>query len=150
MDERNTTAGCGICCLLFGLAAFFMMGINFYFLPFIPMFPFLFIILFIVIVIVSVASSKSKRVSQDYYQKEFYPKNSQNPVPKVNPYKIENSSNLQNQFNTSNYQGIEQLKPIETRTIESFPKLIAQYCSFCGEKIEKDAAFCHQCGTKLK
>ena len=147
MDERNTTAGCGICCLFFGLAAFFMMGINFYFLPFIPMFPFLFIVLFIIIVIVSVASSKSKRVT---YQKEFYPKNYQNPVPKINPYKIENLSDLQDQFNSSNYQKLEKIEPIEPQTIESYPKLIAQYCSFCGEKIEKNAVFCHQCGTKLR
>jgi len=142
MGEKNTATGCGICFLLFALAAFFVMGGNFYFFPFIPMFPVIFIFVIFIIVIASISSAKSKKNTQKPYQ-QHYPYYYHREIPRINPYEVRKSVPIQEEIY------ISENKPI-VQPEQDTEKQVIRYCRFCGEKIEKDAIFCHQCGTRLK
>jgi len=142
MGEKNTATGCGICFLLFALAAFFFIGGNFYFFPFIPIFPIIFILIIFIIAIASISSAKSKKNTQKSYQ-QHYPYYYYREIPKNNQYEVRKSIPIQSDNNISENKP---LVPPEQDT----EKQTIHYCRFCGEKIEKDAIFCHQCGTKLK
>lgn len=54
----------------------------------------------------------------------------------INPYIQQNNKNtLQHQV-------------IQKEVVKKKP-IISNYCQFCGERREKDAIYCHNCGTKL-
>jgi len=76
---------------------------------------------------------------------------SQNYVkPKESIYK-QYQSNLQGQAQQSNpyiYQNSIR-KRLEGNQIEVYPVEEVNYCRYCGSKIDRDAIFCHQCGSKI-
>jgi len=144
MSNKNSGAGCIVGALVFMVfGLFFIIEIPFSILPvifrvissIIPYFPL--ILIFIFIIAVSGASSgKSKRCKpvQKNYDQDHHKQ-----VPRVNPYIVRGS--VRNDVQTLI---VEDYKPIEPTK----PK--ALFCQFCGTRIDKDARFCHQCGSKLE
>ncbi len=100
-----------------------------------PFYPLIFISIFMIAAAYA-SSGKSKRCKP--VQKK-YDQYSQQQVPRVNPYVVRNSVR-----NDSQTLLVEDYKPIEPTK----PK--ALFCQFCGTRIDKDARFCHQCGSKLE
>ena len=100
-----------------------------------PFYPLIFISIFMIAAAYA-SSGKSKRCKP--VQKK-YDQFSQQQVPRVNPYVVRNSVR-----NDSQTLLVEDYKPIEPTK----PK--ALFCQFCGTRIDKDARFCHQCGSKLE
>jgi len=99
-----------------------------------PFYPLIFISIFMIAAAYA-SSGKSKRCKP--VQKN-YDQYSQQQVPKVNPYIVRSS--VRNDVQTL---VVEDYIPIESAK----PK--ALFCQFCGTRIDKDARFCHQCGSKL-
>jgi energy-coupling factor transporter transmembrane protein EcfT len=144
MSNKNSGAGCIVGVfffMVFGL--FFIIEVPFSFLPvifrvissIIPYFPLILIFIFI-IAISGASSGKSKRC------KPVQKNNDQahhKQVSRVNPYIV--GSSVRNDVQTLI---VEDYKPIELTK----PK--ALFCQFCGTRIDKDARFCHQCGSKLE
>ncbi len=95
-------------------------------------------LIFIVIigVIASSMSTPSKRANEEHIKSYQY--QPQEPSQQYNPYKIRNS--IQKQTEEPIYEEVKQDIPIN---LDIF------YCRYCGSKIDRDARFCHQCGTKL-
>ncbi|UCC20291.1 MAG: zinc ribbon domain-containing protein [Promethearchaeota archaeon] len=96
---------------------------------------------FLIILAVIVTSAVS--MSQTVKKSKEAPFNSYNYSPQVqtqqkNPYIIQDSN--QNQQNKIPYVEIKKEIPVVSDT---------NYCRYCGAKVERDAVFCHQCGTKL-
>lgn len=124
MYQKSSIIGLIIC-----LISFVVFGFIFVFRPFIgynffPLFPIFFIFIFIIIgAAASIENSKSK---QRYYYKNFHSPQ----IPLKNPYIRENVRNIEIQEDNK-----EIIQP--------------QYCQYCGVKIERDANYCHNCGTKL-
>jgi hypothetical protein len=56
----------------------------------------------------------------------------------LNPYVMQKSS--QKQYGESVYQEVKREIPVISDI---------NYCRYCGEKIDRDAKFCHQCGIRL-
>ncbi len=100
-----------------------------------PFYPLIFISIFMIAAAYA-SSGKSKRCKP--VQKK-YDQYSQQQVPRVNPYVVGGS--VRNDVQTLL---VEDYKPIEPTK----PK--ASFCQFCGTRIDKDARFCHQCGSKLE
>ena len=100
-----------------------------------PFYPLIFISIFMIAAAYA-SSGKSKRCKP--VQKK-YDQFSQQQVPRVNPYVVRNSVR-----NDSQTLLVEDYKPVEPTK----PK--ALFCQFCGTRIDKDARFCHQCGSKLE
>jgi len=100
-----------------------------------PFYPLIFISIFMIAAAYA-SSGKSKHCKP--VQKK-YDQFSQQQVPRVNPYVVRNSVR-----NDSQTLLVEDYKPVEPTK----PK--ALFCQFCGTRIDKDARFCHQCGSKLE
>lgn len=124
MHQRNSAAGIVICIIslvLFGL--FFglrpLIGFSFF-----PMFPAIFIFIFIIIAAAtSVGNSKNRH--KNYYNNQNY-----SQVPLKNPYIVQNARKIEIQEDTKEL-------------------IRARYCQYCGVKIDRDANYCHSCGTNL-
>ena len=136
MSNRNSGSGCIVGLLFFmAFGLFFILEVPFLIALFMP--SFMVIVFFIVIIAAAVDSSRKskhcKPVQKNYDQYR------QQQVPRVNPYIV--SSSVRNDVQTLL---VEEYKPIGPTK----PK--ALFCQFCGTRIDKDARFCHQCGSKLE
>ncbi|MFX0033545.1 MAG: zinc ribbon domain-containing protein [Candidatus Hodarchaeota archaeon] len=124
MHHKSSATGIVLC-----MIGFIMFGLFFGLQSFIgyfyfPIFPGIFI--YIMIIIVAVVSIENSKARNKAYSNNIY-----HNIPSVrNPYIIQNA------------------KPIEVK--DDTEKVIhAQYCQYCGVKIEREARFCHNCGTNL-
>jgi len=88
------------------------------------MFPAIFIFIFIIIAAATSVENSKKR-HQNYYNNQ-----DSSQVPLKNPYIIQNIRKIDIQEDTKEV-------------------IRAQYCQYCGVKIERDANYCHNCGTNL-
>ena len=137
MSRNNSTIGSLIGLIFFlGFGAFFFLGLSpFSFFSFIP-FPIIFVIIIIGIVGAASASSKHSGRSTCCSPKSHnqYQSYSQE-IPRTNPYivKASNSSTV---------------RPIYIEDAE-LEKPIANFCQYCGTKKDRNALYCHSCGTKL-
>jgi len=135
MYRNNSIIGSIVGLIIFlGFGVFFLFGLSpFRLFTFIPFFPMIFII--IIIGIVGAASASSRRSTwcspKSHNQYQDYT----SEVPRSNPYivKTSNSSAVRHIY-------IEGAKP---------EKPIANFCQFCGTKKDKNAIYCHDCGSKL-
>ncbi|MFX1380488.1 MAG: zinc-ribbon domain-containing protein [Promethearchaeota archaeon] len=91
------------------------------------------VFLIIILVISVIAASMSQVYKKPKYEYETQKQNLQR-----NPYKIQNSIIRQPEYQINNQ--IKQDIPV----IQEI-----NYCRYCGSKIDRDAVFCHMCGTKL-
>jgi hypothetical protein len=146
MEGRNTSSGLVICILvLIGAGLFMTLSFNggfFFFTPYIPA-----VIIFVICIIAIGAASnhKSKQSKNEPYPYYYHYQNQQRinhqqlPVPTENPYKVKQ------------IQVIDDTPKVEEESSsEKISEPKAQFCMFCGVNIDRDAVFCHQCGTKLK
>ncbi|MFX1363643.1 MAG: zinc ribbon domain-containing protein [Promethearchaeota archaeon] len=131
-----------------GLMFFFMFSIfdfNGFSFPIVPMISgFIFIFLMITCIsAISISMSevykKPKEKNLKSYNSQFRSE-SQTQKQQYNPYIIPKS--LQNQ-NEPEEQIFRKVK----YDIPSVP--IINFCRFCGAKLDRDAIFCHQCGTNI-
>ncbi len=142
---RNRSAGA----IVLGLLLFFVFGIiifTFFFrsdgFTMIPLWPMITVFggfIFFVIIIGVIASSMSAPPKKANVEPiNSYQYQPQEPSHQYNPYKIQNS--IQKQPEESIYGEVKQ----------DIPNVIdINYCRFCGSKVDRDARFCHQCGTKV-
>ncbi|KKM52371.1 hypothetical protein LCGC14_1554860 [marine sediment metagenome] len=99
------------------------------------------VFLIIIVVMAAAAANLSSpknpysKGKKKYYQGEYH----QSQYQKLNPYKIQKSS--QNQISISITDGYK-----EGSSNQEFE---THFCGYCGAKIERDAIFCHLCGSKL-
>ncbi|MFW9818443.1 MAG: zinc-ribbon domain-containing protein [Candidatus Thorarchaeota archaeon] len=141
---RNRTGGgifaAVILLFIFGLLAFlFFNNFDGFVMPIWFMISGFGIFLIIIVVITTIASSMSqayKKPKENYDQ--FNQNQPQNNSYQKNPYIIRNSTSKQ--FKESISKDIKQEIPV-------IPDI--NFCRYCGSKIDRDAVFCHQCGTKL-
>ncbi|MFW9971071.1 MAG: zinc-ribbon domain-containing protein [Candidatus Odinarchaeota archaeon] len=97
-------------------------------------------IFFVIIIVIAVAavsmSTAYKKPKEDYIKPyEYQP---QQQTPQSNPYIIRES--IPKQPEIPKYEENEREIPI-------FSEI--NYCKYCGSKVDKNAIFCDQCGTKL-
>ena len=86
----------------------------------------------IIAIIIKLIQKRSKNTSSYYnYQRQL---GESKPYTQQREFKIENE----------NIKGYTDEKSYE----QDQPR--ANYCQFCGSTIERDAIFCHQCGSKLE
>ena len=133
MSRNNNPAGVIIGLLIFVYLGFVFFMPNMGSFPIFKVFPGVFIIIFIAS-IAAITSNKRRSTTNNAFKNE-----NQVNAQKLNPYRVEYNS--QEHIQTSHYQRVEEeieLKPI------------IRYCQFCGTKIERDAMFCHSCGSKLE
>ncbi len=143
MSKNNSTVssliGSLIGLIIFvGFGAFFLLRFSpFTFLRIMPFFPMIFII--IIIGIAGSASARSRRAkhstccspkSNNQYQY------STTVVPRSNPYIVKSSNS-------------STVRPIYIEDVEP-EKPKANFCQFCGTKKDRNAIYCHSCGTKLE
>ena len=143
MSKNNSTVSSLIGSLIglivfVGFGAFFLLRFRpFAFLGIMPFFPMIFI--FIIIGITGAASASSRRAkrstccspkSNNQYQY------STTVIPRSNPYivKAPSSSTVRPIF-------IDDGEPEKPKT---------NFCQYCGTKKERNAIYCHSCGTKLE
>ena len=127
MHQKNSAVGIVICLISFVLFGLFFGLRPFIDFSFFPMFPAIFIFVFIIIAAAtSVENSKNRQ--KNYYNNQTY-----SQVPLKNPYIIQNTRKIEIQED-----------PEDTKEI-----IRAQYCQYCGVKIDRDANYCHNCGTNL-
>jgi len=137
MSNRNSGSGCIVGLLFFmTFGLFFILDVPFSIFPFMGFFPVIFIFIVIIAAAAGASSGKSKCCKPGQKKYDQY---SQQQVPRENPYIVRSS--VRNDVQTSL---VEVYKPIEPTK----PK--ALFCQFCGTRIDKDASFCHQCGSKLE
>lgn len=96
----------------------------------------LILIITIISVIASSMSAPPKKVNQEHIKSYQY--QPPEPYQQSNPYIVRNS--IQSQPEEPIYKEIIQEVPVVSDI---------NYCKYCGAKVERDAIFCHQCGTKL-
>jgi len=136
MPRNNSIVGSIVGLIIFlGFGVFFLFGLSpFTFFGIMPFFPMIF---FIIIIggIVGAASASSRRSSccspksQNQYQ--YYSQE----VPRTNPYIVKTSSS-------------STVRPIYIEDAEP-EKPKAYFCQYCGTKKDRNAIFCHSCGSKL-
>ncbi len=90
----------------------------------------------IISVIASSMSTPSKKADEEYIKSYQY--RPQEPSQQYNPYRIQKS--IQKQSEGPIYEEVKQNVPIISDI---------NYCRYCGAQADRDARFCHQCGTKL-
>jgi len=100
-----------------------------------PFYPLIFISIFMIAAAYA-SSGKSKRCKPEQKNCDQY---SQPQVPRVNPYVVRNS--VRNDVQTLLVEEYKPIEPIKSQAL---------FCQFCGTRIDKDARFCHQCGSKLE
>ena len=135
MSRNNSIIGSIVGLIIFlGFGVFFLFGLSpFRLFTFIPFFPMIFIIISIGIVGAASASSRRSTCCSPKSHNQYQDYTSE--VPRSNPYivKTSNSSAVRHIY-------IEGAKP---------EKPIANFCQFCGTKKDKNAIYCHDCGSKL-
>ncbi len=136
MSKKNSGVGCIVGLLFFmAFGLFFILEVPFSIFQFIPFFPVIFIFIFI-IAVAGASSGKSKhcKPAQNNYDQDHYKQ-----VPRVNPYIV--GSSVRNDVQTLLVEDYKPIEPTKTKAL---------FCQFCGTGIDKDARFCHQCGSKLE
>ena len=96
----------------------------------------LIIIIAVISVIAASMSAPSKKANQEHIKPYQY--QPQEPAQDSNPYIIRET--MQKQPEEPIYKEITREIPVVSDI---------NYCKYCGAKVERDAIFCHQCGTKL-
>jgi hypothetical protein len=94
--------------------------------------------IFFIIIIAAVAASISGPKNPKKGHIEYHQYQSQEQNQEHNPYIFQPATQKQPEQNF--YKASKQEIPIVSET---------KFCRYCGEKVERDAVFCHQCGTKL-
>ncbi|MFX0057709.1 MAG: hypothetical protein ACFE85_06960 [Candidatus Hodarchaeota archaeon] len=140
MQDRKTTLGFVICLSIVMAAALFMVfsfnGGFFFFTPFIPA---IFIFVICIIVIGAASSNQSRQRRSEPYPYYYHYQNrnhQQQQIPVENPYKVKPIKLIDDS------PKVEEEESNESKDV--------QFCMFCGIKIDRDAVYCHQCGTRLK
>lgn len=128
MEQNNPAIGCifGIFIVLF--MTFMFTGISFIVFSIFP------IIIFIIIVIIIVINANSNRRRAPYSSN--YSSEQNNHLYTHNPYKIANG-----------YQ--KQVEVINETEVSSSRIPIAQFCQYCGTKLE-GGDYCYGCGSKIR
>jgi hypothetical protein len=95
--------------------------------------------IFVIIIIAAVAASisgPSKNINKNHTKTYQYQPQEQNQ--QFNPYIFRPGTQKQS----------EQINNKESK--QEIPAVSdINFCRYCGEKVERDTLFCHQCGTKL-
>jgi len=138
MPKNNSIIGSIIGLIIFaGFGVFFLFGFSpFTFFSIMPFFPMIFII--VIIGIAGVASASSRRstcCSPKSYKSYNQYQNYTEEVPRSNPYLVKTSS-----ISTVRPIFIEDAEPEKPKT---------NFCQFCGTQKDKNAIYCHSCGSKL-
>ena len=136
MPRNNSIIGSIVGLMVFlGFGVFFLFGVGkFSAFHFFPMFPMIFVC--VIIGIVGAASARSRQStccapkSQNNYQ--HYTQE----LPRSNPYIVKTSSS----------STVRQI-PIEDEVPE---KPLTNFCQYCGTRKDRNAIYCHNCGTKLQ
>jgi hypothetical protein len=135
MPRNNSIIGSIIGLIIFlGFGVFFLFGWgSFNIFNFLPFFPMIFII--IIIGIAGAASASSRRSTccspKSHNQYQYYTPE----VPRSNPYIVKTSSS-------------STVRPIYIEDAEP-EKPKANFCQYCGTRKDKNAIYCHDCGSKL-
>lgn len=127
MHQNNSVVGIGLCMIglvIFGLIFSLRSYMGYLFFPLMPGI-FIFVII-IIIAAVSVENSKNRNRSR--YKNIYSYQSSWN-----NPYIVQNSK--------------ERPREVKENTAEVHTQ--AQYCHYCGVKLDDQAIYCHNCGTYL-
>ena len=136
MSNKNSRPICIVGLIFFMVfVLFFILELPFSIFPFIGFFP----VIVIFIIMISVASASSGRSKCCKPEQQKYDHYNQQQVLRGTPSVVRHSV-------TNDVQSIlvEDYKPKEPVK----PK--ALFCQFCGMRIDEDARFCHQCGSKLE
>jgi len=135
MPKNNSKIGSIIGLMIFlSFGVFFLFGWGpFSFFNFLPFFPMIFV--FIIIGIAGAASANSRRSTCYSSKSNNQYQNYSQEVPRLNPYTVKTSSN-------------STVRPIYIEDDEP-EKPLANFCQFCGTKKDRNAIFCHNCGSKL-
>ncbi len=131
--------------LVLGVMFFFFFGMGGF--TIMSSIPWIFIssigIFLVLIVVMAVAASNMSSPKNPYNKEQSISIQKENQQflqsQQVNPYKIQRS--FQNQTSIT-----------ITDRVKDDPfsqKVETNFCGFCGAKIEREAAFCHLCGSKL-
>ena len=96
-----------------------------------------FIIIGIAAAVASSMSSSTQNIKEEH-MKHMNSIENQERILQVNPYRVQNS--IQNQQETVLFKEMERDIPVISDI---------NYCRYCGEKVDRDAIFCHQCGSRL-
>ena len=143
MPRNNSGIGCCIIGLIFflGFGVFSSLRSSpFSLYNIMPLFPMIFVIF--IIVIAGVGSASSKRLKYSKHSTCCSPKSHNQyqyitpKVPKSNPYIVKASSS-----STIRPIYIEDTEPEKPKT---------NFCQYCGTKKDRNAIYCHSCGTKLE
>ncbi len=135
MSRNNSIIGSIVGLIIFlGFGIFFLFGLSpFRLFTFIPFFPMIFIIIIIGIAGAASASSRRSTCCSPKFNNQYRYYTPE--VPRSNPYIVNTSSS-------------STVRPIYIEDAEP-EKLIANFCQFCGTKKDKNAIYCHDCGSKL-
>jgi hypothetical protein len=135
MPKNNSKIGSIIGLMIFlSFGVFFLFGWGpFSFFNFLPFFPMIFV--FIIIGIAGAASANSRRSTCYSSKSNNQYQNYCQEVPRLNPYAVKTSIN-------------STVRPIYIEDDEP-EKPLANFCQFCGTKKDRNAIFCHNCGSKL-
>jgi hypothetical protein len=143
MPRNNSGIGCCIIGLIFflGFGVFSSLrSSSFSLYNIMPLFPMIFVIF--IIVIAGVGSASSKRSKHSKHSTCCSPKAHNQyqyitpKVPKSNPYIVKASSS-------------SMIRPIYIEDTEP-EKPKTNFCQYCGTKKDRNAIYCHSCGTKLE
>ena len=129
MAQNNPTIGCIFGILIFVFMAFMFTGISFLFIPIFPM------IIFIIIIIVIAINANSNRKRGSYNSN--YTTGQKTQQFTHNPYKMVNGNSRQDEI-------------IQEKEISSLSPPIAQFCQYCGAKLDHEGNYCHGCGSKIR
>jgi hypothetical protein len=146
MPRNNSGIGCCIIGLIFflGFGVFSSLrSSSFSLYNIMPLFPMIFVIFIIVIAGVGSASSKRSKHSKHSKHSTCCSPKARNQyqyitpkVPKSNPYIVKASSS-------------SMIRPIYIEDTEP-EKPKTNFCQYCGTKKDRNAIYCHSCGTKLE
>jgi hypothetical protein len=136
MPRNNSIVGTIIGLIFFlGFGVFFLFGFSpFTFISIMPFFPMIFII--VIIGIVGAASANSRRSTCCSPKSENHYQYNTPEVPRSNPYVVKTSSS-------------STVRPIYIEDAEP-EKPMPNFCQYCGTRKDKNAIYCHSCGTKLQ
>lgn len=135
MSRNNSIIGSIIGLIfLLGFGAFFLFGFSpFTFNGIMPFFPMIFVI--VIIGIVGAASASSRRSNCCSPKPENQYQYITPEAPRSNPYAVKTSKS-------------SIVRPIYIDDAEP-EKPVPNFCQYCGTRKDKNAIYCHSCGTKL-
>ena len=139
MPRNNSTIGSLIGLIIFlGFGVFFMVGLSpFALFSIMPFFPMIFIIAIIGIAGAVSASSRRSKSAMCFSPKSHNQyHNYTQEVSRSNPYVVKTSSR-----STVRSILIKDDEPEKQKT---------NFCQYCGTKKDRNAIYCHSCGTRLE